>query len=75
MVKLAIMSKDTLKKTIRVLPLTEENDDNGLKQTNPTERWMMMWQLALDAWVFKGERQIVESRLPRHIIRVLRRTS
>lgn len=46
-----------------------------LKQTNPAERWAMMWQLALDAWAFKGEKQFVESRLPRHIVRVLRRTS
>lgn len=35
------------------------------------ERVQMMWQLALDAWSFKGE-PVVEPRLPRHVVRVQR---
>jgi hypothetical protein len=37
-----------------------------------TERLEMMWPLALDAWAFKGE-PVVESRLPRHLVRIHRR--
>jgi hypothetical protein len=32
----------------------------------------MMWQLAQDAWAFKGEDR-AESGLPRHLVRVHRR--
>lgn len=54
---------------IRKTSLKEETDD--LKNTTPAGRWAMMWQLALDAWAFKGE-TVAESRLQRHIIRVHR---
>jgi hypothetical protein len=57
---------------VRKTSLKEENDD--LKNTTPAERWAMMWQLALDAWAFKGE-PIAESRLQRNIVRVYRRKS
>ena len=57
---------------IRKTSLKEETDD--LKNTTPAERWAMMWQLALDAWAFKGE-PIAEPELQRHIIRVYRRKS
>jgi hypothetical protein len=43
-----------------------------LSKTTPAERLQMMWQLTLDAWAFKGE-PVAELRLPRHIVRVLRR--
>ncbi len=57
---------------VRKTSLKEETDD--LKNTTPQERWAMMWQLALDAWAFKGE-PLAESRLQRHIIRVYQRES
>jgi hypothetical protein len=57
---------------VRKTSLKEETDD--LKNTTPAERWAMMWQLALDAWAFKGE-PVAEPRLQRHIIRVYRRKS
>jgi hypothetical protein len=57
---------------IRKTSLKEETDD--LKNTTPEERWAMMWQLALDAWAFKGE-PIAEPRLQRNIVRVFRRES
>ena len=57
---------------IRKTSLQEETDD--LKNTTPEERWAMMWQLALDAWAFKGEK-VAESRLQRNIVRVYRRES
>jgi len=64
-----------LKRQIRVTKLSEQNDDFELKKmTTPTERISLMWQLALDAWAFKGE-TIAEPRLQRHIVRVFRRES
>jgi hypothetical protein len=32
----------------------------------------MMWQLARDAWAFKGEPEHAESRLQRHVVRIHR---
>ncbi len=57
---------------VRKTSLKEETDD--LKNTTPAERWAMMWQLALDAWAFRGE-PLAESKLQRHVIRVYRRKS
>ena len=59
---------------IRVSNLTAQDraDIEDLSKTTPAERLQMMWQLTLDAWAFKGE-PVVELRLPRHIVRVLRR--
>lgn len=58
--------------TIRIQTLSEQGKDSDLKDTTPIERLEMMWQLALDAWAFKGE-SVAESRLPRHVVRLLRR--
>ncbi len=57
---------------VRKTSLKEETDD--LKNTTPAQRWAMMWQLALDAWAFKGE-PIAEPRLQRNIVRVYRQES
>ncbi len=57
---------------IRKTCLKEKTDD--LKNTTPAEHWAMMWQLALDAWAFKGE-TVAEPKLQRHIIRVYQRKS
>jgi len=59
---------------IRVSTLREQDQTDDLLKTTPAERLQMMWQLTLDAWAFKGE-PIAELRLPRHIVRVLRRES
>jgi hypothetical protein len=58
---------------IRIHKLSEQGKESDLKDTTPLERLEMMWQLALDAWAFKGEMN-AESRLQRNIVRVLRRT-
>ena len=52
--------------------LKDETDD--LKNTTAAERWAMMWQLALDAWAFKGK-LIAEPKLQRNIVRVYRQES
>jgi len=57
---------------VRKTSLREETDD--LKDTTPEERWAMMWQLALDAWAFKGK-PLAKPELQRHIIRVYQRGS
>ena len=74
MIKFVCMQRVENKRQIRVLKLSEQDNDSDLKQTTPQERWAMMWQLAQDAWAFRGEPR-AESRLPRHIVRVLRRES
>ena len=61
-------------KKVRVSKLEEQDETDDLRSTTPAERLEMMWQLTMDAWAFKGE-PIAELRLPRHIIRVLRRES
>ncbi len=57
---------------VRKTSLKEETDD--FKNTTPAERWAMMWQLALDAWAFKGE-PVAEHEFQRNIVRVYRRKS
>jgi hypothetical protein len=61
-------------KTLRVVTLQGQDKQDDLRSTTPAQRLDMMWQLTLDAWAFKGE-PVAELRLPRHIIRVLRRES
>ncbi len=58
--------------SIRVTRLRDQGQEPDLRQTTPAERIGMMWQLALDAWAFKGE-PVAEPRLPRHVVRVIRR--
>ncbi len=54
---------------IRVGKLSEGREDD-LKNTTAEERLGMMWQLALDAWAFKGE-PIAEPR-GQHVVRTIR---
>ena len=57
-------------KTVRVRRPGERVEDADLRTTTPAERLGMMWQLALDAWAFKGEP--VESEFERYVVRVVR---
>jgi hypothetical protein len=59
-------------RVVRVRSLTDREHGTDLEQTTPGQRLGMMWQLALDAWAFKGE-SLAESRLPRHVVRIVRR--
>ena len=58
-------------RTVRVTRLSEQGEEDDLRETTPAERINMMWQLALDAWAFKGE-PIVEQRLSRHVVHIVR---
>ena len=57
--------------TIRVHHLHDPDDQPEIAAMTPAERIGLMWQLAVDAWAFKGE-PVGESRLPRHLVRVIR---
>ncbi|MGI8470242.1 MAG: hypothetical protein ACR2N3_17515 [Pyrinomonadaceae bacterium] len=59
---------------IKITKLSDRDNDFDLQNTTPEERWAMMWQLALDAWAFKGE-PVAEPKLQRRIVRVFRRKS
>ena len=59
------------RRQIRISTLDEQGEESDLVHTTPSERMSMMWQLAIDAWLFKGE-QIAESRLSRHITSIHR---
>ncbi|MGH9769723.1 MAG: hypothetical protein ACREAB_20055 [Blastocatellia bacterium] len=62
-------------RAIRVQKLGRQEKETDLREYSPAELLAMMWQLALDAWAFKeavtGEKD-AQSRLPRHVVRVLR---
>jgi hypothetical protein len=59
-------------RVVRVSPLHDQEAERDMYAMTPAQRLDMMWQLALDAWAFKGE-SLAESRLPRHVVRVVRR--
>ena len=59
------------RRTIRVTKLSEEGAERDLETTTPEERIGMLWQLALDAREMMGE-PVVDPRLPRHVVRVIR---
>jgi hypothetical protein len=59
-------------RTVRIGKLTDQGNETNLQTTTPAQRLGMMWQLALDAWTFKGE-IVAEPRLPRHVVRTVRR--
>jgi hypothetical protein len=62
---------DAGRQFVRKSTLSEQGKEDDLRHTTAEERLKMMWQLAVDAWAMKGEK--VEPRLPRHVVRVIRR--
>jgi hypothetical protein len=56
----------------RLSTLQDQHDAAYYAQLTPAERIDMMWQLALDAWAFKGE-PVTDHRVQKHIVRVIRR--
>jgi hypothetical protein len=58
------------RRRIVIKPLHEKERAEPM-HTTPSERLEMMWQLALDAWAFKGGPP-AEQRLPRHVVNVVR---
>jgi hypothetical protein len=58
-------------RTIRITKLSEQGQETDLRNTTPEERVEMMWQLAIDAWAFKGQ-PVSNEPFQRHIVRVIR---
>jgi hypothetical protein len=56
---------------VRVYRRGEQPPEPDPTATTVEERLAMMWPLALEAWAFKGE-PVIEPRLPRHVVRVIR---
>ena len=63
------MERDLL---IRRRQLHDETLETDLMNLTPSERIGLMWQVTLDAYAFVPDFD-AESRLQRHIVRVLRR--
>lgn len=57
---------------VRIIRKGEEGHHRDVADLTPADRLGMMWQLACDAWAFKGETEHAESRLQRHVVRIHR---
>jgi hypothetical protein len=57
---------------VRKIALADEGRSDEVARLSPSERIAMMWQLALQAWMFK-DGLIDEPRLRRDVVRTLRR--
>ncbi|MCA9031842.1 MAG: hypothetical protein KDA66_13595 [Planctomycetaceae bacterium] len=56
----------------KLTTLDEQGNDSGVPHATPAERVKMVWPLTVTAWAFKGQ-DIVQSRLQRHVARIIRR--
>ena len=56
---------------VKVTTLAEQGRDGGVPNATPAERLLMVWPLTLTAWAFK-EPNVVQPRLQRHAVRVIR---
>jgi hypothetical protein len=65
-------SVERTERTVRVVSVRAGSRVDDIAARTPAERVAMMWQLALDAWAFKGDTTHAESRLQRHVGRVHR---
>jgi hypothetical protein len=57
---------------VRKIPLADEGRSDDVQRSSPSERIAMMWQLTLQAWMFK-DGLVHEPRLRRDVVRTLRR--
>ena len=57
---------------VRILHKMDDEGRQDVADLEPAERLGMMWQLARDAWAFKGGSEHAESRLQRHVVRIHR---
>jgi hypothetical protein len=60
------------KYAVIITRLQDQDDNPELRAMSSAERLEMMWPLAMDTWAFMGD-PVVAPRLPRHIIRVIRK--
>jgi hypothetical protein len=56
---------------VRISRPQDQGQEPDLAGTTAEQRWSMMWQLAKDAWVFRGV-NVDESTIQRDVVRVIR---
>ena len=56
---------------VRVTSVSHQGNESDYTRCTAEERIGMMWQLAVDAWAFQGV-TVDESRLPRHVVKIIR---
>jgi hypothetical protein len=61
-----------MKRAAKFKQLKDQGFEPDLTGTSPAERLAMVWPLTLEVWSFK-EPISAESRLQRHVVRVVRR--
>lgn len=66
------MTRDRSELPVRWTRLEDQGKERDLEGTTAAERLAMMWPLTVQAWAFMGE-DVAESRLPRHVVRIIRR--
>ncbi|MFZ5951386.1 MAG: hypothetical protein ACOYXC_11820 [Candidatus Rifleibacteriota bacterium] len=49
--------------------------ESNIIKADPAELIGMVWPLTVEAWAFKGEENIAESRLQRNVTNLIRRKS
>lgn len=60
--------------TLRVLHRGERKESSDWQRLTPAERLEMVWPLTVEAWTWALQGNFdAESRLPRHIVRVIRK--
>ena len=62
---------DTNRQIERKSTLTEQGEEDDLRDTTIEERWNMMWQLTVNAWAMKGE-DVAGQEFQRHVERLKR---
>ncbi|MCA9148856.1 MAG: hypothetical protein KDA92_06140 [Planctomycetales bacterium] len=70
------MDRDSLISVDRTLAkltsLERQGNDQKVVDRSPADRFKMVWPLTMSVWAFKDP-TFAESRLQRHIVRVIRR--
>jgi len=56
---------------VKLTTLEQQGRDAGVPNATPAQRLLMVWPLTLTAWAFK-ERNVVQPRLQRHVVRTVR---
>ena len=58
--------------TITRRRLQDSEDLSDVLAMSPAERIELTWRISVDCWAFMGD-DVAQSRLPRHVVRVIRR--
>lgn len=61
------------KRVVTIERKSLKEDSSPPSAATPAERMLMVWPLTIEAWAMQGE-DIAQSRLPRHVVHVERRS-